>query len=140
MTYPYKGVQKIRFADTDANGHAYFATYLVLADEASADVWAELGWDFNTIHSQPCLVFTVNANIDFINECLPADTVNVAMGFSKLGNTSLTMQWEMTNQRTGEIAAKGTFVSVFADKATRKSCPIPAEFRAAVIQRQPELA
>ena len=50
MTFPYSGVQKIRFADTDANGHAYFATYLVLADEASADMWADLGWDFNDIH------------------------------------------------------------------------------------------
>ena len=60
MSYPYVGEQKVRFADTDANGHAYFATYLVLADEVSADFWAELGWDFNKIHEQPTLTFTVN--------------------------------------------------------------------------------
>jgi acyl-CoA thioesterase FadM len=29
---------------------------------------------------------------------------------------------------------------VFVDKKTRKSCPMPADFRAALIDRHPELA
>ena len=139
MSHPYTGAQKIRFADTDANGHTYFATDLILADEVSADYWAELGWDFNDIHQQPTLTFTVNANIDFLNECLGGDWVDVGVRFSKLGNSSLTLEWEMTNRRTGEAAARGSFVSVFVDKADRKSCPIPATLRAAILERQPEL-
>ncbi|MCH1492256.1 MAG: acyl-CoA thioesterase [Luminiphilus sp.] len=139
MSFPYTGAQKIRFADTDANGHTYFATYLILADEVSGEYWAELGWDFNEIHQQPTLTFTVNANIDFISECLGADWVDVGVRFSRLGNSSLTLEWEMTNRRTGETAARGSFVSVFVDKADRKSCPIPSELREAILARQPEL-
>ena len=45
----------------------------------------------------------------------------------------------MTNRRTGEAAARGSFVSVFVDKTDRKSCPIPATLRAAILERQPEL-
>ena len=140
MSYPYIGEQKVRFADTDANGHAYFATYLVLADEVSADFWAELGWDFNKIHEQPTLTFTVNANIDFVSECLPGDWVDVGVAFTKLGNSSLTSEWEMTNRRNAEVAARGSFVSVFVDKSDRKPCPIPTALRAAIIALQPELA
>jgi acyl-CoA thioester hydrolase len=46
----------------------------------------------------------------------------------------------MHNQRTGEMAGKGSFTYVFVDKATRKSCPMPADFKASVLARHPELA
>ena len=98
------------------------------------------GWDFNKIHEQPTLTFTVNANIDFVSECLPGDWVDVGVAFTKLGNSSLTSEWEMTNRRTGEVAARGSFVSVFVDKSDRKPCPIPAALRSAIVALQPELA
>lgn len=140
MTFPYHGSIKVRFADTDANGHAYFGSYLVLADEVVSEYWAELGWDFNKLHEQPHLSFMVNSNIDFISECLPGELVDVGVRFSRIGNSSVTVEWEMTNRRTSAVAAKGTFTSVFVDRATRRSCPIPADFRTRLLQRQPELA
>ena len=140
MTFPYQGSAKIRFADTDANGHMYFGNYLVIADEVMSEYWAELGWDFNKLHEQPALTFTVNVNIDFMSECLGGDTVDVAVRFSRLGTKSLGVEFEMTNQRTGELAARGSMTSVFVDKETRKGIAIPAEFRQRIIQKQPELA
>ena len=47
---------------------------------------------------------------------------------------------EMTNRRNGEVAARGSFVSVFVDKSDRKPCPIPVTLREAIIALQPELA
>ncbi len=139
MSFPYTGSIKVRFADTDANGHAYFGSYLVLADEVVSEYWADLGWDFNNIHHQPTLTFMVNSNVDFVSECLPADVLDVGVGFTRIGRSSLTLEYEMTNRRTGELAAKGSFTNVFVEKATRKSCPIPAAFRARLVARQPEL-
>lgn len=140
MSFAYTGTIKVRFADTDANGHAYFGSYLVLADEVMGEYWAELGWDFNHVHEQPALTFAVNTNIDYLSECLPGDTLEVAVRFSRVGNSSLTAEFEMRNTRTGEAAARGTFTNVFVDKTTRKSCPVPDAFRARLYQRQPELA
>jgi len=45
----------------------------------------------------------------------------------------------ITNLRTGELAGRGSFTYVFVDKQTRKSCPIPSQFKAALIERHPEL-
>ena len=39
----------------------------------------------------------------------------------------------MTNRRNGEVAARGSFVSVFVDKSDRKPCPIPDTLREAII-------
>ena len=140
MSHPYTSQVKVRFADTDANGHTYFGNYMVFADEVMSEYWVDLGWDIYDVDASPCLVFTVNVNIDFMNECLGGDWLDVGVGFSRIGNTSLTAEFLMTNRRTGEAAAKGTFTSVFVDKTTRKSCAMPETFRAAILGRQPELA
>lgn len=140
MSFAYTGAIKVRFADTDANGHAYFGSYVVLADEVMGDYWAELGWDFNEIHEQPTLTFAVNTNIDFLSECLAGDWLDVGVRFSRIGNSSLTAEFEMRNRRTDAVAARGTFTNVFVDKETRKSCPIPEAFRSTLLARQPELA
>ena len=46
----------------------------------------------------------------------------------------------MQNLRAEEVAGKGSFTYVFVDKATRQSCPMPADFKASVLARHPELA
>lgn len=140
MEYAYYGQVKVRFADTDANGHAYFGSYVVFADEVGSEYWVDLGWGFQTQEEQPALTFMVNSNIDYLSECLYGDWLDVGVRFSRLGNKSITMSFEMTNRRSGEVAARGDFVSAFVDKETRKSCPVPETFRAAVLARQPELA
>ena len=43
MSESYRGTIKVRFADTDANGHAFFANYLVFADEVLGEYWGVLG-------------------------------------------------------------------------------------------------
>ena len=70
MSNPYRGTIKVRFADTDANGHAFFGNYFVFADEVLGDYWAELGWDVSDVVNQEYLTFTVNANMDFLGESL----------------------------------------------------------------------
>ena len=45
MSNPYRGHIKVRFADTDANGHAFFGNYFVFADEVLGEYWQELGLD-----------------------------------------------------------------------------------------------
>ena len=64
----YTGQIKVRFADTDANGHTYFGSYMVLADEVVSEYLAQVGWDGGT--DGDFLTFTVNANIDFVGECM----------------------------------------------------------------------
>jgi acyl-CoA thioesterase FadM len=47
--------------------------------------------------------------------------------------------FSMRNLRTDETVGRGSFTYVFVDKATRKSCPMPADFKASVLARHPEL-
>lgn len=140
MSLPHQSLMTVRYRDTDSQGHMYFANYLVFADEAMSTYWRSLGWALEDMDAAPCYTFAVNSNIDFVSECLAFDELEVHVGFSRLGNSSADTAFELRNLRTGEVAAKGRFTHVFADKTTRKSCPIPESLRSAIIERQPDLA
>ena len=70
MANPYCGHIRVRFADTDANGHAFFGNYFVFADEVLGEYWQELGLDVADVVTPDFLTFTVNANMDFLGESL----------------------------------------------------------------------
>ena len=136
----YRNTMKVRYSDADVQGHLYFANYLVFADEVVCDYWRELDFSFDDVDKLPCLIFTVNASIDWLSECGVNDLIDVSVGFSRLGNSSADTTFELLNTRTGEVSARGTFTHVFVDKSTRKSCPIPGVLREKIVARQPELA
>lgn len=137
---PYSEIIKVRFRDTDSQGHLYFANYLVFADEITGFYMAQLGYNASNPVDVPCFIFTVNLNCDYLDECKALDEIRVFTGYTRLGNSSAEVAFELYRDSDDVLLAKGSFTQVFVDKNTRKSCPIPPVFRASVIARQPELA
>ncbi len=137
---PFSDTMRVRFSDADAQGHLYFANYMVYADEVATRYMEELGYGAMNPQEAPALVFTVNINCDYNSECKAGDTVRVQVGYAKLGNASAVVAYELREQASNDLLASGSITQVFVDPGSRTSCPIPAEFRAAIIARQPELA
>ena len=137
---PYSELIRVRFRDTHAQEHLYFANYLVYADEIAGLFMRDLGYSVQELSAIGCYVFTVNVQCDYLGECKVLDTVKVSTGYTRLGNTSADIVFDITMNDSGEVLARGQFTQVFADKKTRKSTPIPADFREAIVARQPELA
>ena len=136
---PYSETIKVRFRDTDSQGHLYFANYLVYADEVTGFYMAQLGFNSANPGEVPCYIFTVNLNCDYLDECKALDEIRVCTGYTRLGNSSAEVAFELYREHDEVLLSRGSFTQVFVDKQTRKSCPIPDAFRASVIARQPEL-
>lgn len=137
---PFSDIMKVRFSDTDAQGHLYFANYLVYADEVLGFYMEELGYRAMNPQQAPCFIFTVNLNCDYIDEVKAFDDVRVCVGYTRLGNSSADAGFELYNDATDALLARGSVTQVYVDKETRQSTPIPPEFRAAILRNQPELA
>jgi acyl-CoA thioester hydrolase len=133
---PYSDTVRVRFSDTDAQGHLYFANYLVYADEVVGHYMEELGFSAMNPGQAPCFIFTVNLHCNYIDECRAFDVVRVWVGYSRLGNSSAEVSFELYNDTTGLQLARGSLTQVFADKQTRKAIPIPPSFRRAIETRQ----
>jgi acyl-CoA thioester hydrolase len=131
---------RVRYSDTDAQGHLYFANYLVYADEVAGFYMEQLGLSAMNPQQAPCFIFTVNLNCEYLGECKAFDTVRVCVGYSRLGRSSADLAFEIYNEDATEALARGSITQVFTDKLTRRATPIPAAFRAAIIADTPTLA
>lgn len=136
----YSELVAVRYSDTDAQGHLYFANYMIYADEVAGSYMQELGLSALNPQRAPCFIFTVNINCDFVGECGAGERVKVAVGYSRLGNSSAELAFQLEREDTGEPLAAGSLTQVYVDKETRKPCGIPRAYREAILRRQPELA
>ena len=139
-TLPFSDTVRVRYSDTDAQGHLYFANYLVYADEVAGYYMEHLGLSAMNPQQAPCFIFTVNLQCEYLGECKAFDTVRVCVGYSRLGRSSADMAFEIYDEDSAVALARGTITQVFTDKSTRLSTPIPAAFRAAIIADTPNLA
>lgn len=123
----------------DAQGHLYFANYMVYADEVLGAYMEQLGLGAMNPHTAPCLIFTVDIRCEYFSEIAGNGEVNVCVGYARLGNSSADAVFELYNHASGELLAKGGLTQVFVDPKSRKSTPIPSAFKAGIIRQQPEL-
>ncbi len=137
---PYSDDVRVRFRDTDAQGHLYFANYLVYADEVAGHYMDALGMGAMNPQAAGVFFFTVNINCDYLDECKAHDVVTVHVGYSRLGNSSAQVVFTLTEKAGQRLLARGSLTQVFVDPKTRKPIPIPDAFRSAIVARQPELA
>lgn len=136
---PFSDIVKVRFRDLDAQGHLYFANYLVYGDEILGAYMEELGLNSMDPLIAPCLIFTINIHCDYISEVRGNSEVKVSVGYSRLGTSSADAVFELYNSADGALLAKGGLTQVFVDPETRKSTPIPALFKTNILERQPKL-
>jgi len=139
-TLPFSELVKVRFRDTDSQGHLYFANYLVYADEVAGAYMEALGFNAMNPGDAPCFIFTVNIQCDYLDECKAFDEVRVEVGYSRLGNSSADVVFDLYRAHDNVQLAKGSLTQVFVDKQSRKAAGIPADFKRAIIERQPNLA
>ena len=137
---PFSEIVKVRFSDTDSQGHLYFANYLVYADEVAGYYMEALGFSAMNPQNAPCFIFTVNISCDYLDECKAFDDVRVEVGYSRLGNSSADVAFELYRAHDNVQLAKGSLTQVFVEKESRKAAGIPESFRKAIISRQPDLS
>ena len=136
---PYFETINVRYRDLDAQGHLYFANYLVYADEVMGAYMGKLGLNLLNPSTAPCMIFTMNINCEYINEVAGDAEVTVYTGYSRVGNSSADAVFEIYGHEDKTLMAKGSLTQVFVNPKTRKSMPIPEFYRKALIQRQPDL-
>ena len=65
---PFSEIVKVRYSDLDAQGHLYFAKYLIFGDEVLGAYMEQLGLSIMDPLSAPSLIFTVNIHCEYHNE------------------------------------------------------------------------
>ncbi|WP_213371644.1 acyl-CoA thioesterase [Mesobacillus boroniphilus] len=119
--FPLKAYDKIRYADTDRQGHvnnALFSTFLETGR-------TELLYANEPLHAEDASFVIASQKLDLLSEIRWPGTVEIGSAITRIGNSSLSLFQGI--YQNGKLAAVADTVIVQMDDHTRKSAPLSPE-------------
>lgn len=134
MTTGINYTRRVRYSDTDAQGHVFNANYFVYFDDAVTDYMLAAvgpgnggeGWDILLVHSE----------CDYKSSAQLHETVVVNASVEKIGNTSLAFVLAATDEATGREIVRGKEIWVTVDSSTMRPVPVPESLKKGVAKLQ----
>lgn len=123
-TYPHVTHDKLRYSDTDRQGHvnnAVFSTYL---ETGRVEIFYQ---DLDMIE-EGCEFVIARVVLDFLGEVRWPGEVTIASGVRKLGSSSVTL--EQAIFQNGACVARAETIIVQINQTTRKSQALGERARA----------
>jgi acyl-CoA thioester hydrolase len=127
---------RVRFADTDMQGHVFFGNYFTYMDEAFMAYIDALGFSWQTLGKMERAIFYVDSGCQFKTPSYFGDRLKVHTRISALGKRSLTAEMIVVRDGDQAVQATGYLKGVMVDTRMNKSTRIPDAFREAVKKYQ----
>jgi acyl-CoA thioester hydrolase len=128
---PFTHSMQVRFADTDAQGHMYFANYLTFCDEALAAYMHHIGCPWQELVVDGVDMFYRSARCDYTGSATFETKIAIETEIAKIGESSVVSRYRMLGP-SGEPIAEAELVSVCVDAKTRRKTRVPDRLRDAV--------
>lgn len=141
MTSPFKTYAslKVRFNDTDMQGHVYFGNYYAYFDEGVETYMAAIGYDYDMMLADETDFLYAESHCTYRSSAKHPDLLRVYTRVGHLGRRSLRFEFEVRQDADERLVAAGHIVAVTANSKTFEPHPIPEGLRQAVIAYQGEL-
>ena len=127
MPEPYR--RKIRYWDVDANAHVFNTRYLVYVDDALTDVFDGIGLPYQDHEALGYLMVLARTEIDYRSEAVIGDVVATHISVESLGKTSIVFGFEIVEETSGRVVARGKEVYVSIDATSHKPVALPEDMR-----------
>jgi len=125
---------RVRWAEVDMQKVVFNGHYLTYIDTAVAEYWRAIGLAYpeGYVERYASDLFLRKATLEYLGSARYDEALEVLCRVAKLGNSSMTFQFEVV--RAGEDASLVTaeLVYVNADPKTMKAAPLPDEVRARI--------
>ena len=119
---------EVRYGDLDPQGHVNNARFLTYLEQARVSYVKHLGlWDGRTFFSIGFILADIH--LTFRSPILFGQPVRVGVRVSRLGNKSLTMEYQMEEADSGQVFATGSTVLVTYNYHDENTIPIPDNWR-----------
>lgn len=130
--YKFHYPLKVRYAETDAQGHVFFGNYYTYFDEGLVEYMRELGFSYQDVLKEGTDLLYVETGCRHYSSARFDDILNVHTTLAKIGNSSLTFKFSIYKEPEDELVATGHIVAVNVDQATRRPAPVPEPLREAL--------
>ena len=137
---PFIHTLDVRYADTDAQGHVFFANAYTYMDEGLTWLMEHVALPYGQLESDHGVLCVFAASTcRHRSRILFGTPVQIVVSVKRLGNTSFTTAYRLQQQHDGgpTLCAEGELTSVCLDATTRQPVRVPDALRAAL---RPHLA
>ena len=114
----------------DHMGHMNVMWYVGKFDEATWNLFSELGVTREFLHDRQRAMAAVQQDITYKRELLAGDVIAVRSGLLEMREKVAKFVHEMRHARSGEVAAICVLTAVHMDSKARKSAPFPPDMLA----------
>ena len=125
---------RVQWADIDVAGICYFAAYWRFAERAEMDMFRDLGYPYAEIFDRYDMWLPrVHVEAEYHAPALMDDRLRLRTHIEKVGASSVRWRTVVFNERTGEPGAAFGLTIACMDRASKRSVPLPADLRAALL-------
>jgi YbgC/YbaW family acyl-CoA thioester hydrolase len=125
---PFVIEEYVRWSDVDLAGIIFYGSYVRLFELAETELFRAAGLPYSTMFEQfEIFLPRVQVHTEFHYPPRLDDRLRVAAYFSRFGNKSITLNFDVIHMGTGRHSAHGHLVLVCTDRSSLKSRPLPPE-------------
>ncbi len=123
---------RVRFVETDLQGHVFFGNYLIYFDEALTSYTHAIGFTYQAFLDAGYDFFYIHSECDYKSRAFFEEVLNIHARVGHIGNSSMTFEFAAIKAKNDELVATGKIVAVVIDPKTNKPAHVPDAFREAV--------
>ncbi|MBM3179858.1 MAG: acyl-CoA thioesterase [Chloroflexi bacterium] len=134
--YPFSTSIRVRFNETDAQGHVNFAQYLNYFDVAVTEYLRAIGFSYQQMLAENLDMLYVDSHASYIAPSHFEDSLRIHCRVGKIGNSSARFDFQIFNETTNCLTANGEITIVMADRKTFQKMRVPDHLRQALEDKQ----
>ena len=122
--YPRVTSDKVRYADTDRQGHVNNALFATFLETARVEIFYD---PTHPLADQGAEFVIAHLSLDFLGEIRWPGSVVVGTAVRRIGRSSVTLEQAIFQDE--RCVARAEVIVVQIDTVTRKACPLPERTR-----------
>ena len=123
--------KKIRFHHCDPAGIVFYPQFFYLLHEAQEDFFTHIGFAEHNMINAGRGVPIANLKTQFLGMCRNGDDIVINLTLSKLGNSSIAMDYDIISE--GQLRLRANGVVVYSTVPAGKPKRIPDDLRQALL-------
>ncbi len=132
--YKYYSPVRVRYVETDAQGHVFFGHYYTYFDVAMMDYMQAIGYSYQDLLTDGMDLLYVESLCRHHAPAYYDEVLNVHTRIANIGDSSLTWEFSIHKEASHQLVATGHIVVVNVDKDARRPMRVPDALRRAVKQ------
>lgn len=119
---------RVRYGETDAMGHAYYANYLYWFEQARGEWCRKRGFTYKSLEEEGLMLPVVEAHVRYKGEVRYDDEIEVRVRLAEIRRASLKFEYEVWLVEVDKLVTEGYTWHVLMGRE-RKAVSIPHSLR-----------